>query len=329
MYKNLEIKNFKSIKELKLNTKKVNLFIGKPNVGKSNILEALGLFNLWYVYNINDGLKSLVRLDFIENLFYDNLSLSPFQISLDTIKIEAIIEDRFKYLNLSVTENDKQIDFLSYSQGLVSNNKSAISQDRDYKIYKYIYNPKVKYRDKSSKFLLPIFGENLFAVLNNHQEIYDFVAKYFNEYGLNLVYDVKDNQFEIQKMIKNRFYKYPYSSVADTIQKMIFYRVAIETNKDSVLIFEEPEANSFPLYTKELASVISSDETNQFFLSTHSPYLLNNLIAETEPQNLNLVLVYYEDYQTKIKVFSEEEILNVRDTEEDLLVNLNKYLDEK
>ena len=44
MYKNLEIKNFKSIKELKLNTKKVNLLIGKPNVGKSNILEALGLF---------------------------------------------------------------------------------------------------------------------------------------------------------------------------------------------------------------------------------------------------------------------------------------------
>ncbi|HEX9956575.1 MAG TPA: AAA family ATPase, partial [Fibrella sp.] len=39
----VEIKNFKSIKDLRLDCKRVNIFIGKPNVGKSNILEALGL----------------------------------------------------------------------------------------------------------------------------------------------------------------------------------------------------------------------------------------------------------------------------------------------
>lgn len=35
----VEIKNFKSIKDLRLDCKRVNIFIGKPNVGKSNILE--------------------------------------------------------------------------------------------------------------------------------------------------------------------------------------------------------------------------------------------------------------------------------------------------
>ncbi len=39
----VEIKNFKSIKDLRLDCKRVNIFIGKPNVGKSNILEALGM----------------------------------------------------------------------------------------------------------------------------------------------------------------------------------------------------------------------------------------------------------------------------------------------
>lgn len=33
----VEIKNFKSIKDLRLDCKRVNVFIGKPNVGKSNI----------------------------------------------------------------------------------------------------------------------------------------------------------------------------------------------------------------------------------------------------------------------------------------------------
>ena len=47
MIKNLEIKNFKSIKHLEMECKRINLFIGEPNAGKSNILEALGLAS-WY-----------------------------------------------------------------------------------------------------------------------------------------------------------------------------------------------------------------------------------------------------------------------------------------
>ena len=38
----VDIKNFKSIKDLHLDCKRVNVFIGKPNVGKSNILEGWG-----------------------------------------------------------------------------------------------------------------------------------------------------------------------------------------------------------------------------------------------------------------------------------------------
>lgn len=41
----LKIKNFKSIKSMKLDCKRINLFIGQPNVGKSNILEAIGLLS--------------------------------------------------------------------------------------------------------------------------------------------------------------------------------------------------------------------------------------------------------------------------------------------
>jgi AAA15 family ATPase/GTPase len=40
---NLEISNFKLIKHLGLDCKRINLFIGEPNTGKSNILEALGI----------------------------------------------------------------------------------------------------------------------------------------------------------------------------------------------------------------------------------------------------------------------------------------------
>lgn len=42
----LTIENFKSIKTLELKPKRINLFVGKPNAGKSNILEALSLFSI-------------------------------------------------------------------------------------------------------------------------------------------------------------------------------------------------------------------------------------------------------------------------------------------
>lgn len=41
MIGNLGIRNFKSIKDLDLDCRRVNLFIGEPNTGKSNILEVL------------------------------------------------------------------------------------------------------------------------------------------------------------------------------------------------------------------------------------------------------------------------------------------------
>ena len=43
MLRNLKITRFKSIRDLKLEFGRVNLFIGGNGTGKSNILEAIGL----------------------------------------------------------------------------------------------------------------------------------------------------------------------------------------------------------------------------------------------------------------------------------------------
>jgi len=49
MIKRLEIKNFKSIKQLELDCKRVNIFIGGPNSGKSNILEGIGILSHFFL----------------------------------------------------------------------------------------------------------------------------------------------------------------------------------------------------------------------------------------------------------------------------------------
>ena len=107
---------------------------------------------------------------------------------------------------------------------------------------------------------------------------------------------------------------------------MIFYIAAIETNKDCILIFEEPEANSFPPYTRDLAYKIAGNQENQFFISTHSPYLLLNLIENTPNEELNVFVTYYENYETKVKALSSDEIKSLLNDSVDIFFNLDNFV---
>lgn len=49
-FREISIKNYKSVKDVVLrDCRRYNILIGKPNVGKSNILEALALFQRYVV----------------------------------------------------------------------------------------------------------------------------------------------------------------------------------------------------------------------------------------------------------------------------------------
>jgi AAA15 family ATPase/GTPase len=77
----LRIKNFKSIKELDLDCKRINVFIGEPNTGKSNILEIIGLLS--HVRYGNGKLANFVRFESLLDLFYDRNIGDPITIQFD------------------------------------------------------------------------------------------------------------------------------------------------------------------------------------------------------------------------------------------------------
>src|SRR3984885_12655075 len=83
MIKSLQIKNFKSIKDLNLNCKRINIFVGKPNTGKSNILEALSLFSIPYDYIGHKILQNCIRYEQFDNLFYDNEPSQAIEVITD------------------------------------------------------------------------------------------------------------------------------------------------------------------------------------------------------------------------------------------------------
>ena len=304
----LTIKNFKSIKAINLQCKRVNLFIGEPNTGKSNILEALGLFNYF-----NDStplrLKEYVRFEFMHNLFYDGLIEEPVEIIIND-KInnngDLVIKNYRSSFEVYLSDKNKPVCIMN-SHG--SFDERTIGKKSDVLFYRYFKNTPIT-NDSTGRLSTPS-GDNLFMTAYSSKENREMISSLFKPYGLKAVFKPNEKIIEIQKQEDDIAFSYPYSMMSDTLLRIIFYMLAIKSNKDSTLVFEEPEAHAFPYYTKHLGEVIAKDISNQYFIATHNPYLLNAVFEQGKIEDINIFAVYYEDYQTKVKQLSESDIENL------------------
>lgn len=317
MIKNLEIKNFKSIKYLKLDCKRVNIFIGKPNTGKSNILESVGVFSLSY-----GNLKDYVRFENMTNLFYDHDLGEKIEMTNDDIYCEIKFENG-RFIGKGGDKDNKVFNF-DFNFDYVGSGSSGRGGVSPFKFYRFeVMNT---FRRQDSNFLLPPKGENLLFILQSNKSLRKLAADMFSEYGLRIVLKPQESKIEVQKEIEDVIISYPYSMVSDTLQRIVFYLVAIETNKDSTIIFEEPEAHAFPYYTKYLAERIALDKTNQYFISTHNPYFLSSVLEKTPKDDIGIFITYFKDYQTKVRPFTEEEMPEILDLNMDVFFNLDRFL---
>jgi len=320
MIKNIEIQNFKSVKQLKLDCKRINVLIGEPNTGKSNSLETLGIFSFGG-YHAYGGLRNFVRFERASNLFYDESLDEPVRISLDDIDFDLSFKDgRFQgAINAkehgTVTIKGDYND-IKYAGG--QNNKLV-----SFKFYQFAIQsvfPRLE-----SDFLLPPSGQNLMSLIQTHKELYSVANQMFSNFGLRLGLRPQENRIEVIKELEPIIVSYPYSLTSDTLQRIIFYLCAVLSNKDSVLVFEEPESHAFPYYTKYLAEMIALDEkNNQYFISTHNPYFLLPILEKAPKEDVAVFITDFKDYQTKVKPLTAEEMEEIMEI--DVFSNLERYL---
>ena len=122
----IEIKNFKSINSFLINNcTRINLFIGRPNVGKSNLLEALSLFSVpYFKMNSNKKITNFLRLENEAEMFFDGNIDKEIEINTNIAKCKisyssALLSEK-SYHNGSVLNSKKLfinlVDLLSKSK---------------------------------------------------------------------------------------------------------------------------------------------------------------------------------------------------------------------
>lgn len=316
MVKHVSIQNFKSIKSLEFEAKRVNVFIGEPNAGKSNILEALGMTS--FFYNMKN-LKDFVRYHSIDNVFYDNDISKNVFINFDefTFSIGYLGGNQYVF-SMQHGLSNTHSSFVYMGDKLLSGKNDLYSNLWYYK-FKFIEN----LNSSELAHLLPPYGENLFSVLRTNKKFRKIASDIFESKKYRLGLRMNTGEVEMIKDTGDELYQYPYQSVSDTLQRIIFYLAAIETHNEATLLLEEPEANTFPYYTKHLAERIAADESNQYFLVTHNPYFLNSLVQQTTIEQLNVFVAYMEEYQTKLRKLSEDDFSKILDLDKEVFYNLD------
>jgi AAA15 family ATPase/GTPase len=328
MIKHLQIKNFKSIKELEFDCSRVNIFIGEPNTGKSNLLETIGLLSFAYT----GKLKDFVRYHRMSNIFYNSdinepiyveylVDLIPQTVNKNNqapeVQVKHSVELKFKDNN-SFQITSSGADFLNSSfnstyrkndSALMGSSHSGTSITAP--LVRFFKFKNIKFEKADDIYVLkPPDGSNLMNVIQTNKEVRQFAAELIAPFGFKFRLSTESGNIEFSREYQSVIFDFPFELLSDTFIKIIMLYAAIETSKKHILVLEEPEAHVFPFYNKFLAERIALYNTNQFFIATHNPTFLANIIEQTPDEELKLFITYYEDYQTKIFELSGEKLMD-------------------
>lgn len=349
---NIEIKNFKSIRHQKIEgCKRINLFIGYPNVGKSNILEALSFLSL--ISEPRTKIEDICRVGEFSELFFDGNVVNRIEVSyVNSRKLdisyynsrELSITNQVSFSDKFVNEPsqyNKKDELEERSIKISKKGFNEIIQNQNFRFYfsesdldsfevkRYEFFKNVeRNRDVYDSLLFPD-GQNLFYIIERNGSLRNELVELLAEYGLKLFFDRGDNYSmkAMKTLSDDTVFTIPFYQIADTLQRLIFYKAAIQTNEKTNLIFEEPESHMFPPYIKRFASDVVLDKNeNQFFIATHSPYVLDAVLEEAKPDEVSIYLVDYKNGETIIKSLKDNDIEEIRSFGVDLFFNIENYL---
>lgn len=310
--KNIHIENFKSAKNVELtDCKRINLLIGKPNVGKSNLLEALSLFCLPFLkYLKKKDLQQFIRVENISELFCNGNIENEIKIQADNKKaVLKWLPQNGIEVNLQYSPTTEEIS-LPFSSTLAFTKKN-IPDTPDNPFRSYFFPSSFSKESSLQNLLLPPAGGNLMNTVSQLPSLKEELTAIFHEYGLKYVFDAGSQEIKVMKESGDgEIFLIPFHSLADTLQRLIFYKAAILSNKQSVLLFEEPEAHTYPPYITNVVQSILDSADNQFFITTHSPYIINTLL-EQQNEDIAIYFVNMQSGNTTVQRATDKELQEI------------------
>jgi predicted ATPase len=320
MISRIEIKGYKSIKELEMKLEPINVLIGANGVGKSNFISFFKLINEIYEmrlenYSIKKGAESLLHfgkkntpelygyIEFKETNAY-KISLEPNDNNALFIKKEEALFNGNK--GVSFRENKW------FSKQIGSNFRESKLKLTDGSIPKFVSDYLSSFKiyhfhdtSDSSKLRTPamlndnIFlredGDNLASFLYFLQEkhsknfkqierVVKSIAPYFDKFSLTPD-RINEERINLEwNEVGNEDFPFNAKHFSDgTIRFIALTTLLMQPNLPEIIIIDEPELGLHPVAINKLAGLIKKASHNsQIIISTQSVNLVNNF----EPKHI-------------------------------------------
>lgn len=302
MSETLHIKNFGPIKDVKLELKKINVFIGDQGTGKSTVGKVYSILknfiyliifnhdnpekqenNTWQfeeylkTFEISGYLTNVTEISYKDDGFNDIEILYKNKIIVTNLKREFIVPPNFNYI---VAE---RVFVSTLSDAFFGLNQFGTKLPTLFNRFGNKFSTARKEKSRRD------YGEILNVTFSHINGVDSVILED------NSIVPLSDTSTGLQGTI-------PLLVVYDNIVELINSNSNSSKIRDHLLVIEEPELNLFPLTQKKLLNYIignnfevrgNIDEKtykNQLLITTHSPYILtalNNLIYAHEIGKLN------------------------------------------
>lgn len=185
MIKSLQINNYKSINHLEVDCSRINVFVGEPNAGKSNILEALDLSYLSWLLHSNNlsemagydkvDIKDFFRAGKVDKLFHLGDTTKPISVITNGLTVSEY------QLRLN-TEEDKNIFEWSNSNGSFTEFSNDFIPKENTQYYScpikpFRFKDNIQSHDSGNYIhnLMPPFGNNLYNVILRNKSLQETI----------------------------------------------------------------------------------------------------------------------------------------------------------
>jgi len=313
MIENIQIENYKSIKNLKLNLKTINILIGSNGAGKSNFISFFKLANTIFeqklqTYIIEKGIDNILHFsrkqsDYVKGIIEFNNTNALFFLIKPTQTNKAYIHQLGDYFNKYEykDKNYEKWDLKIWNNGVEESDLILRKESRtkylknyldSFKIYHFhdtSFNSKMKIpcNVNDNKFLredgsnLPAF---LYYLKNKFEKSYILieaiiksVAPFFDKFDLH---PDKNNENLIQLEWKEKntdMYLNAHNFSDGTLRFIALTTLLLQPQPPKTIIIDEPELGLHPFAINKLASMIrNASIKSQIIISTQSVNLVNN-----------------------------------------------------
>jgi hypothetical protein len=263
----------------------------------------------------------MLRISQWNQLFYGQDLSQHISIVADKTTVELRYNDRTK--RFDAYSGEERVESLNPGLLYVTGENLPSA-----KFALYRFNKRDNFPFMEANFAVPPDTPNLLELLRR-KDVHQGLQPFLNKVNLDLDLTSRTIRLGLQTAgegIRETVYL-PYSALSESLQRIIFYTAIVLGNKNVAVALDKPD-HMHPPHVKKLAEMIARDESNQYFITTYSPYLLMSLIEKTPKDELSVFLTCKDRDETKVKTLANEQIEEVLDMDVDVFFNLDKFLEE-